>query len=78
VTEDPHPPASQTKDFGLIYLAVHILVTGAGILMILLAPREVGGGYFFLSLFIMIAGSNVVVALIKWFVATPNKRSRVP
>lgn len=67
------PPPDRHR---LLFFVVHCLVTGAGALMILLAPREVGGGYFFLSLFVLIAGSNVVVALIKWFLATPNNRSR--
>jgi hypothetical protein len=78
VTEDSAAPSSRTKGLRWLFIAVHCLVTGAGVLMILLAPREVAGWYFFTSLLVLIVGSNVVVALIKWFLATPNNRWRGP
>jgi len=78
VTEDPSAPPSRTNGLRWLFIAVHCLVTGAGALMILLAPREVAGWYFVASLLVLIVGSNVVVALIKWFLATPNNRWRGP
>jgi hypothetical protein len=78
MTEDPTAPPPQTNELRWLFIAVHIVVTGAGVLMIMLAPHEVGGWYFFASMLVLLIGSNVVVALMKRFLATPNNRWRGP
>ena len=78
MTENPTSPPPRTNQLRWLFVAVHIVLTGAGVLMIVLAPRDVGGWYFLASLLVLLVGSNVVVALIKWFLATPNNRWRGP
>jgi len=61
-------PASTPQADGhrFLFFLVSCLVTGAGVLMLLLAPRQTGEWYLWIALLLILVGSNVVVALIKW------------
>ena len=62
----PPTVAAQPDRSRPLFILVHFVVTAGGALMLLLAPREMGEWYFFSALFVLIAGSNVAVALLKW------------
>jgi hypothetical protein len=78
LSEDSTAPPSQANGLRWLFIAVHVVETGSGVLMIMLHPRWAGGLYLFGSLIVILIGSNVVVAVIKWFLATPNNRWRGP